>query len=107
MGDFERTFGAGANADSIIDHYSKAYSRMTRRDAGLQSRAKNFSSFQDAAAWAKRNPGRSIVRVPGTDEFMIKDPNHTPEKNWFAESIAAYEQENRALLGKKPEESKR
>ncbi len=72
MGDFEDTFGAGANLDSIIDCYSRDYLREQRRPSRPQPRNNNFLSFQDAAEWAKKNPGKSIVRVPGTDEFMIK-----------------------------------
>ncbi len=72
MGHFERTFGAGANIDSIIDGYSKDYLRKQRRASHPQARTRNFSSFQEAAEWAKRNLGKSIVPAPGTDEFMIK-----------------------------------
>ena len=72
MGDFERTFGASADIDSIIDGYSRDYLREQRQASRPQARTKNFSSFQEAAEWAKRNPGRSIVRAPGTDEFIIK-----------------------------------
>lgn len=72
MGDFERTFGAGANIESIMDGYSRDYKREQRGAYRAEPKSKTFSSFSEAAAWAKSNPGKIIVRVPGTDEFMVK-----------------------------------
>ena len=78
MGDFERTFGAGANLDSIIDGYSREY-RREQRSSGSFSRpkptdadTKTFSSFQEAMSWAKSNPGKIITRIPGQEGFMVK-----------------------------------
>ena len=78
MGDFERTFGAGANLDSIIDGYSREY-RREQRSSGSFSKpkptdtgAKTFPSFQEAMSWAKSNPGQTITRIPGQEGFMVK-----------------------------------
>ncbi|MBK3431955.1 MULTISPECIES: hypothetical protein [Pseudomonas] len=78
MGDFERTFGAGANLDSIIDGYNRDYRREQRSSGGFsKSRiddkaTKTFPSFQEAMSWAKANPGQVITRIPGQEGFMVK-----------------------------------
>lgn len=84
MGDFERTFGAGANIESIIDGFNMSYfceqrdTERTMRSRGNKLDSQNsqtFSSFQEALAWAKANLGRAITRIPGGDGFMVKTPN--------------------------------
>lgn len=78
MGDFERTFGAGANLDSIINGYSREYRREQNSSVGYpmskpaDTGTKTFSSFQEAVSWAKANPGQAITRIPGQEGFMIK-----------------------------------
>lgn len=78
MGDFERTFGAGANLDSIIDGYSREYRREQSGSGGFSMpkpkhvAPKTFQSFQEAISWAKSNPGQSITRIPGEEGFMVK-----------------------------------
>lgn len=51
MGDFERTFGAGADFDRIIDKNNREYFREERQKT--KNSKKEFSSFQDALVWAK------------------------------------------------------
>ncbi len=41
MGNFERTFGAGAKVESIIDGINRDYFREQRKGAGSHSGAKN------------------------------------------------------------------
>lgn len=70
MGDFERTFGAGADFDRILDGYNSEYLREERQKT--QNSKKEFSSFQDALAWAKANPGKTIIRSPDGVGFIEK-----------------------------------
>ncbi|MCX8265961.1 hypothetical protein, partial [Escherichia coli] len=70
MGDFERTFGAGADFDRIIDENNSEYFREDRRKT--KKFKKNFSSFQDALVWAKANPGKTIIRSPDGVGFIEK-----------------------------------
>jgi ABC-type uncharacterized transport system YnjBCD substrate-binding protein len=70
MGDFERTFGAGADFDRIIDDYNSEYLREERKKT--QNSKKEFSSFQDALAWAKANPGKTIIKSPDGVGFIEK-----------------------------------
>ncbi len=69
-GDFERTFGAGADFDRIIDENNSEYFREDRRKT--KNSKKNFSSFQDALVWAKANPGKTIIRSPDGVGFIEK-----------------------------------
>jgi hypothetical protein len=64
MGDFERTFGAGANIDSIISGFDRAHRAEQRhRDHEARSSSKKtFRTFKEAADWAKSNPGKSFTR---------------------------------------------
>ncbi|MEY9004253.1 hypothetical protein [Escherichia coli] len=50
-GDFERTFGAGADFDRIIDENNSEYFREDRRKT--KNSKKNSLLFQDALVWAK------------------------------------------------------
>ncbi|CNI62512.1 Uncharacterised protein [Yersinia pekkanenii] len=70
MGDFERTFGAGADFDGIIDGYNSEYLREERQKT--KNSKKEFSSFQDALVWAKANPGKTIIRSPDGVGFIEK-----------------------------------
>ncbi len=70
MGDFERTYGAGADFDRIIDENNSEYFREERQKA--KNSKKEFSSFQDALVWAKANPGKTIVRSPDGVGFIEK-----------------------------------
>lgn len=74
MGDFERTFGAGADFDAIVSGFSRDYQKEQRqldREARAATK-KSFSSFQEATVWAKNNPGRSFVRCPSGQGFVEK-----------------------------------
>lgn len=79
MGDFERTFGAGANLDSIIDGYSREYRREQKssiaysKSPPTDTGTKTFLSYQEALSWAKANPGQAITRIPGQEGFMVKN----------------------------------
>ena len=68
-GDFERTYGAGADFDRIIDENNSEYFRDERQKA---KNSKKNSSFQDALVWAKANPGKTIVRSPDGVGFIEK-----------------------------------
>ena len=70
MGDFERTFGAGADFDSIINGYNREYLQEGRERK--TSPKKVFSSFKEATAWAKANPGKSIIRAHNSEGFIEK-----------------------------------
>jgi len=54
MGDFEDVFGAGADADSIVDGYSKAYNR---------------ASHVEKANWFGRASAEKIEIAIAKDEF--------------------------------------
>lgn len=74
MGDFERTFGAGANIDSIINGINRNYfreQRQTRNEKSTSSK-NTFPSFQAAITWAKENPGRAITRSPDGIGYIEK-----------------------------------
>lgn len=74
MGDFERTFGAGANLDSIIGGFNRDHFREQRSTRSSSTpRKRTFKTFREASDWAKKNPGRSFSRVSGQDEFESKD----------------------------------
>lgn len=70
MGDFERTFGAGADVVAIINGYNREYLQEERRSR-LNSK-REFNSFKEAVAWAKANPGKCIVRAPDGIGFIEK-----------------------------------
>lgn len=70
MGDFERTFGAGANFDAIINGYNREYLQEVGEKKTSSKMA--FASFKDAVAWAKSNPGKSIMRAPDGQGFIEK-----------------------------------
>ena len=65
MGDYERTFGAGANIDGIIEGFNRNFLNelQTHGNADLFI-PKHFFSFQEASTWAKSNPGSSIRKSP-------------------------------------------
>jgi hypothetical protein len=101
MGDWEDIFGMDRSVESVIneiDHWNRKEerqkrkphqppphvdfdddvlpsprqsSKMLRDTGGSIQGARTFSSFQDALAWAKANPGRAITRIPGRDGFMV------------------------------------
>jgi len=74
MGDFERIFGAGASIESIINGINSTHVRdrhQQRRENTAPSKHK-FSSFQEALAWAKSNPGKTIIRASNGAEFIEK-----------------------------------
>ncbi len=70
MGDFERTFGAGADFDRIIDENNSEYFREDSRKT--KNSKEKFSSFQDALVSAKANPGKTIIRSPDGVGFIEK-----------------------------------
>ncbi len=80
MGDWEDIFGMDRSVETVIneiDQWNRQEERQKRkpyqrRDTGVSIQgARTFSSFQDALAWAKANPGRAITRIPGRDGFMV------------------------------------
>ena len=66
-GDFERTYGAGADFDRIIDENNSEYFRDERQKA---KNSKKNSSFKMLWFWAKANPGKTIVRSPDGVGFI-------------------------------------
>lgn len=62
MGDFERTFGAGADLDAIIDRFSRDHRAEQHRSQSKVSIKRYFSSFQEACVWAKSHPGKAFRR---------------------------------------------
>lgn len=84
MGDFEDTFGVGANAVAIVDAYCSDPNRdivgrpwvSTGTDSSttaLHEQDFIFPTFKEAAQWARENPGRSITRSPLGDHFVAKN----------------------------------
>lgn len=74
MGDFERTYGAGANFDSILDGYNRDH-RLEQREIERKVKASTkawFLTFQSAAEWAKANPGKAFARAPSGIGFEEK-----------------------------------
>ena len=70
MGDFERTYGAGADFDRIIDENNSEYFRDERQKA--KNSKKNSLLFKMLWFWAKANPGKTIVRSPDGVGFIEK-----------------------------------
>jgi hypothetical protein len=71
MGDFERTFGAGADAASIIDGYSRASIREQRQNRFNERYAKKvFATFEEASDWSKNNSGKMFMRAPNGNGFI-------------------------------------
>ena len=76
MGDFERTFGAGADACSIIDRYSRDFIREQKEEWQKEKRASKFESHYDRSLgieiyfqnydemndWDLQNPKAQYVR---------------------------------------------
>lgn len=80
MGDFERTFGAGADFDRIIDENNSEYFREDRRKT--KNSKKKFSSFQDALVWAKAKEGANkrgnSSRLTQSFHFFMFEPIFSP-----------------------------
>jgi len=74
MGDFERTFGAGANIESIISGFDRDHRAEQRRwdREARSSRKRTFNTFQEAIDWAKSNPGKSFTRSTDGNGFVEK-----------------------------------
>lgn len=68
MGDFERTFGAGANLDSIIDGYSREYRREQSGSGGF-SMPKPKHVAQKAVGWD------SVNGMNYDKDYKISDAN--------------------------------
>ena len=71
MGDWDRMFGCGVSAESVIDSINRDHFAEQKRGEreGRASRKKVFNTFQEASNWAKSNPGRSIKRSPEGNGF--------------------------------------
>ena len=71
MGDWDRMFGCGVSAESVIDGINRDYFREQRRGEreARASQKKAFSTFQEASNWAKSNPGKSFKRSPDGNGF--------------------------------------
>lgn len=65
MGDFERTFGAGADVDAIIDGYS-----YTRQREPFDTQWIDFYFFVEAKDFVIKNPGSMLTR---SNEVRISD----------------------------------
>jgi len=82
MGDFERTFGAGANIESIIDGINRDYFRdgdADDEDEDDYTPDPHFTTYEEALTWAKSNPGEAaFVRNPYGPGFIRK--KERPEK---------------------------
>lgn len=77
MGDFERTFGEGANAESIINGFNRSYmkdlhyNRFNRRPRlDLSPVKKSFDTFEEASEWSKLNNGKMFKRAPEGNGFI-------------------------------------
>jgi hypothetical protein len=77
MGDFERTFGAGADVDRIISRFSDAEFgesrsfRTRQRPAESSKKELYFETFDDALAWEKANPRIGFVRRRRGDGYLV------------------------------------
>lgn len=101
MGDFERTFGAGADIDQIIEYFNRAEGygrsrypvqspRNQKKRRNLQERT--FSSFQEASDWAKKNPGATITRTSDGHGYVGRFVfAFACDKKWRHLSITAIE----------------
>lgn len=73
MGDWERIFGAGVSAETVIDRINNTNRREHEFDDESYDNQKMwFSTFQEALAWTKSNPGKAIVRSPDGEGFVEK-----------------------------------
>lgn len=90
MGDFERTFGAGADIISIIDGINRANTREERqsfssRSVTSQGRVKRLSrqritsdgyikkvffTFESASDWSKKNNGKMFKPDPDGNGYI-------------------------------------
>ncbi|AXI46339.1 hypothetical protein C1J03_10070 [Sulfitobacter sp. SK012] len=105
MGDFQDVFGAGADADDIIDGYSREYERSSRSekanwngassDVGSKEQRHNdswssamaakgytqgphFSSYDELSAWDSSN-ARSHVRSRNDQGYQIYFTDGQPQ----------------------------
>lgn len=72
MGDWDRMFGCGVSAESVIDSINRDYfaeQRRAEREARV-SRKKVFSTFQEASDWSKNNSGKPFKRSPDGIGFV-------------------------------------
>lgn len=86
MGDFERTFGAGADVGGIIDSFNTydalaealgpRYSYSIDENGNFlkelvwEKKKKKFSSFEEASEWSKNHNGKMFKRCPDGDGFI-------------------------------------
>ncbi len=93
MGEWEEIFGEGVDAETVIDEIDRANRRYEREEERNRQEAlaenargrspdihgaRTFSSFREALAWAKANPGQAITRIPGSEGFMVKPSRGLP-----------------------------
>lgn len=86
MGDFEDVFGAGADAVDIIDSYSRAYERSSRKERGDRSNTSpsgvlNAADRNDGnGSWSAAMAARGYIKgphFPSYEELSSWDSSNT------------------------------
>lgn len=71
MGDFERTFGAGADAESIIDGYGTINDNYDDSEGEMIEIELWFPNYAEAEAWEKANPNTVFTRRRHLGGFQV------------------------------------
>ncbi len=83
MGDWERTFGAGTSAESVIGGINRGW-QQEQDDAWWEAKRRStpydrapgeemyFSSLDEADAWIKANPGANDIQRPKGTGYVMK-----------------------------------
>jgi hypothetical protein len=71
MGDFERIFGAGKSVESMIDGINQEYFH----EALINNSKRTFKSYKEASEWARKNPGKVIIKSQWGEGYEEKWPS--------------------------------
>lgn len=73
MGDFERTLGAGADFDRIVDKFSRQERQpMGERSVRTPEKEIYFSTYDEVIAWDAANPKAKFTGSRQGDGYLMK-----------------------------------
>lgn len=82
MGDFERTYGAGANIEGIIRGYRADEDDAPRKRTfrAFDTKQITFHDYKNALAFAKQYPGSPLIRDTAQETARMSSFSVTPSK---------------------------
>lgn len=72
MGDFERTFGEGADIEAIIDGISRSVMAEERRQSRGDRQRLFFPTYEEAVVWENANKDVPFIRRRKGDGYEVK-----------------------------------